>query len=46
MKTYWRMNITYRIPVYKIIREKYDDLLGGHDNLSVIFKCPPRKAST
>ena len=26
---------------------KYDDLLdGGHDDVSVILKCPPRRVST
>ena len=31
---------------YNVIHEKYDDLLDGHDNLSVIFKCSPRRVST
>ena len=31
---------------YKVICEKFDDLLDGHDNMNAIFKCPPRSAST
>ena len=31
---------------YNISHEKYDDLLDGHANLSVIFKCLPRRVST
>ena len=30
----------------KVIREKYDDLLYGHDNVNVIFKCLLRRVST
>ena len=30
----------------KVIPEKYDDLLDGHDNLVFILKCPPRRVST
>ena len=26
---------------YKIIRKKYEDLLDGHDNMSVMLKFPP-----
>ena len=32
--------------MYKVIHEKYDDLLDEHDNVNVILKCPPRRVST
>ena len=31
---------------YKVIHEKYDDLLNRVDNVSVILKCPPRRVNT
>ena len=33
-------------PKYKVNFNKYDDLLNGHDNFSVIFKSPLRRVST
>ena len=32
--------------MYNVIREKYDDMLNGHDNVSVILKCLPRMMCT
>ena len=37
---------TYHMLMYKVIREKYGDLLDGHDNVSAILQCPPRRVST
>ena len=34
------------LSAHKVIREKYDDLLDEHDNVSVTLKCPPWKVST
>ena len=31
---------------YKVIHEKYDDLLDGHDNAIVLLKCLPRSVNT
>ena len=39
MKT-WQMNkwrLLIACSMYKVIHEKYDDLLDGHDNVSVIL---------
>ena len=30
---------------YKVIHEKYDDLLDEHDNVSAVLKFPPRSVS-
>ena len=30
----------------KVSHEKYDNLLGIHDDVSVILKCPPRRVGT
>ena len=39
----WISLIAYS--TYKIIHEKYDGLLSGHDNVNVICKFPPRRVS-
>ena len=40
-------HILITCPVYRVILEKYDDLLDIQDNVSVIIlKFPPRRVST